>query len=71
MRRVVGFCFLSLNLIVEVAYDAQRDEKEQHETKMREVKKVEELRKEKEAESNGIQIEFRVNRFVCRKCSRK
>lgn len=38
--------------IAEVQYDAQRDEKEQHEAKMKEVRKVEELRKEKEAESN-------------------
>lgn len=30
-------------------YDPQRADKEQHETKMREVQKVEELRKEKEA----------------------
>ncbi len=37
---------------LEVEYDAQRDEKEQHEAKMKEVRKVEELRKEKEAESN-------------------
>jgi hypothetical protein len=34
-----------------VAYDAKRDEKEQHEVTMKEVRKVEELRKEKEAES--------------------
>ena len=32
-------------------YDAKRDEREQHEAKMKEVRKVEELRKEKEAES--------------------
>lgn len=35
--------------IVEVEYDLQRAEKEDHEIKMREVQKVEELRKEKEA----------------------
>ena len=39
--------------IIEVAYDAKRDEKEQHEAKMKEVQKVEELRKEKEAESKN------------------
>ena len=37
--------------VAEVEYDAKRDEKEQHEAKMKEVHKVEELRKEKEAES--------------------
>jgi hypothetical protein len=34
-----------------VEYDAQRDAKEKHEAKMKEVRNVEELRKEKEAES--------------------
>jgi len=34
-----------------VEYDAKRDEKEQHETKMKQVQQVEELRKEKEAQS--------------------
>lgn len=43
---------------VEVEYDAQRDEKEQHEAKMKEVRKVEELRKEKEAESREINFIF-------------
>jgi len=41
--------FLSWNHWIEVEYDAKRDEKEQHELKMREVRKVEELRKEREA----------------------
>ncbi|CAF4041164.1 unnamed protein product [Adineta steineri] len=37
----------------EVEYDAQRDAKEKHEAKMKEVRKVEKLRKEKEAEKNA------------------
>jgi hypothetical protein len=43
---------LALLSFSEVEYDAKRDEKEQHEAKMKEVRKVEELRKEREAESN-------------------
>jgi hypothetical protein len=39
------------SLIIEVEYDAKRDEKEKHETKMKEVQQIEELRKEKEAQS--------------------
>ena len=38
--------------MIEVEYDAKRDEKEQHEAKMKEVHLVEQLRKDKEAESN-------------------
>jgi len=52
-KATVEGLFLLVVPKTEVAYDAQRDEKEQHETKMREVKKVEELRKEKEAEKNA------------------
>ncbi len=37
--------------IIEVAYDAERDAKEKYEAKMKQVLKVEELRKENEAES--------------------
>jgi hypothetical protein len=37
-----------------VEYDAKRDEKELHEKKMKDVQKVEELRKEKEAQSKSM-----------------
>ena len=37
--------------MIEVEYDAQREEKEDHEAKMKEVHTIEELRKVKEAES--------------------
>ena len=47
--------------IIEVEYDAQRAEKEQHETKMREVQKVEELRKEKEAAGKQTKIRFNLH----------
>ncbi|CAF4508473.1 unnamed protein product, partial [Rotaria socialis] len=36
----------------EVEYDAQRDEKDEYEMKMKEVRKIEELRKQREAEKN-------------------
>lgn len=48
MNEIINFFIL---LTIEVEYDAQRDEKEQHEAKMKEVRQVEELRKQKEAES--------------------
>ena len=51
-------------VLVEVQYDAKRDEKEQHEAKMKEVRKVEELRKEKEAESKSIVDEIVRQYFV-------
>ena len=49
--RVPGRVSPSLIPTVEVEYDAARDEKEQHEAKMRKVQEIEKLRKEKEAES--------------------
>jgi len=49
----------------EVEYDAKRDEKEQHEVKMREVHKIEELRKEKEeAEKNAKESDKTNDTFV-------
>lgn len=35
---------------IEVEYDSKRDEKEKHEAKMREVRAIEEFRKEQEAQ---------------------
>ncbi|CAF4672000.1 unnamed protein product, partial [Rotaria sp. Silwood2] len=37
----------------DVEYDAKRDEKEQHDAKMKEVHQIEELRKEQEAQKNA------------------
>jgi hypothetical protein len=45
-------CSFSLSylfcVLTEIAYDAKQEEKEQHEIKMKEVSKIEELRKDKE-----------------------
>jgi hypothetical protein len=46
--------------IIEVEYDAEREEKQQHETKMKEVRQIEELRKEKEAQSNETKTSFSI-----------
>jgi vacuolar protein sorting-associated protein 13A/C len=48
----------------EVEYDAKRDEKEQHEAKMKEVLKIEELRKEKEAAENAKATDKSNDTFV-------
>jgi hypothetical protein len=53
------FIFYSIfSSIIEVEYDAEREEKQQHETKMKEVHQIEELRKEKEAQSNETKTSF-------------
>ncbi|UJR10669.1 hypothetical protein I4U23_014864 [Adineta vaga] len=52
-KATIDGLFLLVVPKTEVEYDAKRDEKEQHEAKMKEVHKVEELRKEKEAEKNN------------------
>ncbi|CAF3586652.1 unnamed protein product [Adineta steineri] len=51
-KATIDGLFLLVVPKTEVAYDAKRDEKEQHEAKMKEVHKVEELRKQKEDEKN-------------------
>ena len=53
LRRVslLDAFFIHVSRFVEVEYDAARDEKEQHEAKMRDLEKVEKLRKEKEEAS--------------------
>ncbi|CAF4190264.1 unnamed protein product [Rotaria sp. Silwood2] len=50
---IIDGLFLLVVPKTEVEYDAKRDEKEKHEAKMREVHKIEELRKEQEAEQNA------------------
>jgi hypothetical protein len=52
------------NSFVEVKYDADRDEKEQHEAKMKEVHKVEDLRKQREAESKNDTLNVLFYRLV-------
>ncbi|CAF3899768.1 unnamed protein product, partial [Rotaria magnacalcarata] len=48
----------------EVEYDAKRDEKERHEAKMKEVHKIEELRKEQEALKNAATADKTSDTFV-------
>jgi len=56
----------------EVEYDAKRDEKEQHEAKMREVHKIEQLRKEKEeAEKNAKESEKKLMIHLLNECNYK
>ncbi|CAF0945953.1 unnamed protein product [Adineta ricciae] len=52
-KATVDGLFLLVVPKTEVEYDAKRDEKEQHEAKMKEVHLVEQLRKDKEAEKNS------------------
>ena len=58
------FSFESKIFLLEIQYDAQRDEKEQHEAKMKEVRKVEDLRKEKESQSNSHMSFDNSNEFL-------
>ncbi|CAF4513265.1 unnamed protein product [Rotaria sp. Silwood2] len=48
----------------EVEYDAKRDEKEQHEAKMKEVHQIEELRKEQEAQKNAKSSDKNNDTFI-------
>ncbi|CAF0751812.1 unnamed protein product [Rotaria sordida] len=52
-KATIDGLFLLVVPKTEVQYDAQREENEQHEAKMKEVRQVEELRKQKEAEKNA------------------
>ncbi|CAF3667368.1 unnamed protein product [Rotaria sp. Silwood1] len=52
-KATIDGLFLLVVPKTEVEYDAKRDEKEKHEAKMREVHKIEELRKEQEAQQNS------------------
>ena len=52
VKRMINDLSFFFSIMIEVEYDAKRDEKEQHEAKMKEVHLVEQLRKDKEAESN-------------------
>ncbi|CAF3939022.1 unnamed protein product [Rotaria sp. Silwood2] len=52
-KATIDGLFLLVVPKTEVEYDAKRDEKEQHEAKMKEVYHIEELRKEQEAQKNA------------------
>ncbi|CAF0895845.1 unnamed protein product [Rotaria sp. Silwood1] len=52
-KATIDGLFLLVVPKTEVEYDAKRDEKEQHEAKMKEVYQIEELRKEQEAKKNA------------------
>ncbi|CAF0955761.1 unnamed protein product [Rotaria sordida] len=52
-KATIDGLFLLVVPKTEVEYDAKRDEKEQHEAKMKEVHQIEELRKEQEALKNA------------------
>lgn len=69
--RLTSSSFMSL-CFAEVAYDAVRDEKEQHEAKMRDLEKVEKLRKEKEeaSEDERTILLLALPRSLDRRCSR-
>ncbi|CAF1245225.1 unnamed protein product [Adineta ricciae] len=63
-KATIDGLFLLVVPKTEVEYDAKRDEREQHEAKMKEVRKVEELRKEKEAEKNAKESDKNNDTFV-------
>ncbi|CAF2933999.1 unnamed protein product [Rotaria sp. Silwood2] len=63
-KATIDGLFLLVVPKTEVQYDSQRDEKEQHEAKMKEVRQVEELRKRKEAEKNAKENDKTNDTFV-------
>ncbi|UJR35157.1 hypothetical protein I4U23_027926 [Adineta vaga] len=63
-KATIDGLFLLVVPKTEVEFDAQRDAREQHEAKMKEVRKVEELRKEKEAEKNAKENDKNNDTFV-------
>ncbi|CAF3386362.1 unnamed protein product [Rotaria sp. Silwood1] len=63
-KATIDGLFLLVVPKTEVQYDAQKDEKEQHEAKMKEVRQVEELRKQKEAEKNAKENDKTNDTFV-------
>ncbi|CAF1265249.1 unnamed protein product [Rotaria sordida] len=63
-KATIDGLFLLVVPKTEVEYDAKRDEKEQHEAKMKEVHQIEELRKEQEALKNAKASDKNSDTFV-------
>ncbi|CAF1411921.1 unnamed protein product [Rotaria sordida] len=63
-KATIDGLFLLVIPKTEVEYDVKRDEKEKHEAKMKEVHKIEEIRKEKEAQQNAKESDKNNDTFM-------